>query len=178
MNFWQEKPEFWKGRIAGNKTYDLQKKELAGDIEAIQKTYHIQNVLDVGGYRGELGLYLPKGLKYRSLDITDGFDVTKPWTPQGVEQKPFTLAVTSLVMIVLSPADVVATINEMQKSADYLLFYEEAYGSHYTGEKITDDYGGKWNHDLRAFIDPEKAVTTMPSEINKNWERIFVGGII
>jgi len=179
MNFWSEKPEFWKSRIAGNATYQKQKAELVQDIADIKKTFGIQTVLDVGGYRGELGLSLPKGLKYRSLDLVNGFDITKPWASQGLVKQPHTLALTSLVAIVLSPSDLLATIDQMQKNADYLLFYEELYdGRHYNGEKISEDYGGKWNHDIRSYLPELVAITTIPSQANEHWERIFVGGIL
>ncbi len=152
MNFWQEKPDFWKNKTLDNQIYADQKAEVARDITDLIRIHKISRVLDVGGYEGILGTLLPKDVEYVNLDIHAGFDITKSWGSQGLRFKPKTLSLTSLVLICLPPKEVHKVIDKMRYFSDLMYWFEEFHPDLADGIMINGDYGGKWNYHLPMHL--------------------------
>lgn len=179
-NYWEEKPDFWGNKTTGNAVYKRQKAEIVSDILKIIEAYHIKRIIDVGGYKGELGQLLPNGVEYINIDFTTGVDITKPWFGQkGMKtfsKRKNTLALTSLVLIALSPEEAAATVEQMKKYSDMQYFFEEQLLSGEPEEKISNAYGGKWLHDLTKFTDEISGIRQ--SEVNPHWIRVLNGGYL
>ncbi len=182
-NYWEDKVDFWGNKTKDNPVYDRQKREVRDDILKIVEAYHIKRVIDVGGYKGELGQLLPDGIEYINIDFTTGVDITKPWLGQKgmttFKKVKGTLTVASLVLVCLSPDDAAAVVSEMKRYSDLQYFFEEQLpdGKEY-GQQINDAYGGKWVHDLSngPYLDEPHSIRQ--SAINKRWIRVLNGGYL
>jgi hypothetical protein len=158
MNFWQEKPEFWRNKTLNHETYAKQGEEVAADLIRLIKRHDIDHVVDVGGYKGRIGEVLDQHLSefskvfgYTVLDIVNGFDVTKTWSSQGYDFGGRTLCFTSLTLICFPPDDAENVIAEMLEYADFLYLFEEKTRED-APSKVNDDFGGKWNHDWKEYF--------------------------
>lgn len=174
MNFWKDKHEFWRNKLAGNDIYARQKAEAAKDIIKFCHKHKLKYVVDLGGYKGELGEFLKGEVAYSSLDIVTGFDITDNWEEQGHGKLNDVLYITNLTLIALSPEDVQKVTDQMKLYGKHFYLFEERIERGYEGSvKINNDYGGKWHHIYENFFDGYR-VTYKESQVNPKWDRIFI----
>jgi hypothetical protein len=179
MSYWKDKIDFWRNKTAGNQIYKRQKQEIASDLRTLIEALDITTIIDVGGYKGELGKLLPKNVKYINLDISEGFDVTYDWTHQLIEKNivlddwEHTLALTSLFFIVIPPPAVEHVLTQMRKYSKTQYYFEEDADDILEGQnskQISEEYGGKWAYNWTSIIGD---VDYLFSKVNKKWVRIF-----
>lgn len=180
MNFWKQNPEFWQNKTQ-NPRYKEQRAELVSDIKSFIDALDITTVIDVCGYRGEIGKMLPKVINYINLDIVNGFDVTHEWTHQLVERNIVlddpenVLAFTSLSLLCFRPEAAQHIINQMKKYSSIQYYYEEKLKQELllsdtdNYAQVNDDFGGKWTYNWEKFIGN---VDLMESKVGP-WVRIF-----
>lgn len=180
MNFWKDNPKFWESKIT-NPKYAEAKAELVSDIKTLIEALEIKTVIDVCGYKGEVGKMLPPDVEYICLDIVDGFDVTYEWTHQLIERNivlsdpEHTLAFTSLSLLCFRPEAVNHIVNQMRKYSKTQYYYEEKTHKELSLSEtdnfaqVNNDFGGKWTYDWKKFLGD---VDLLDSEVGP-WVRIF-----
>lgn len=169
-DYWKEKPDFWDNRTRDHKKYEDQKFELIMDINHLIDQFGIKRVVDVCGYKGGLRDSFP-GVEYVNLDVVEGFDVTKDWVDQGFESKPKTLCFESLSLICFPPEQAQFIVDQMLNySSDLIYLFEEIRPECDHGEKISDDYGGKWAYHWTKLFSKGHALAH--SEVGEKWARI------
>lgn len=174
MNYWEEKPDFWKNKTDGDAIYEAQGRELGAVINDLAKRLGAQSVLDVGGYTGRMRQYLAPGLHYFNYDIVNGIDITKPWDKKGEPRMKYDIVFTSLTLICFSPEDVEKIMWEIRGHATkaIVLFEEDWFGhpSFVNGRKISEEYGGKWQHNWLPLLKAHDGnVKKRRSEVNAAW---------
>ena len=178
MNYWDEKADFWINKTRDNEIYQKQKLELVSDLKKIIREKKIKRVIDVGGYKGIVGTMLPDGVEYINLDFRSGVDISLPWQGQkgmkSFKKEKGTLIITSLTLIVLPPEAVANVLSESRKYGDHFYFYEEKFNpeKHQDGQKLNDEYGGKWLYDWERLFKPWGLKNFVTSVVNPNWVRI------
>lgn len=178
MNYWEEKPQFWKNKITDNEIYALKNQEIAKDLEKLEKEIGgIKTLLDVGGYTGELEKYLPSSIKYQYIDIKNGFDITKNWFDQGIYKK-YDVVLTSLVLITIPPEHIKKLMNRIIKRSNKAIYiYEEDPKLRKHGEVINENYGGKWTITLPGLLKGQpgfKKIKAYRSQINPAWVKYTI----
>lgn len=176
-DFWKEKPEFWKNKLADHEIYQRQKAEVNQDLIQLLNLNNWNSVLDVGGYKGAQGELLPRQFEYKNIDIIEGFDIRKSWKEQGLDKR-YDIVMTSLVLITTPPEDLTHVIDEMYAHAKHALYiFEEDRPELEHGTKLNDDYGGKWSVRLTGIIKDRpvfKSVKVIQSRVNPNWVRCTI----
>jgi hypothetical protein len=174
MNYWQDKPEFWKNKTQDNPIYKAQKQEMLVDIMALIGRFHIEQVIDVCGYDGEIGRLLKHAgmeTEYINLDFQTKIDVSKPWADQiKIDTKKYTLAVTGISLITFPLEQVTEIIKQMEAVSKCQYIFEQKFNparSH--GEQINDEYGGKWNYDWFQLFPNLVTDDVKESISNPNW---------
>lgn len=178
MNYWQEKNEFWRNKTKDNEVYINAREEIGRDIAQLHELYNFEEIIDFGGYHGELREYLPAGINYVNLDFETGIDFSQDIKEQLIKNKielkgdrARTLALTSLTLITLPPDVVDAVLKEMHNFAKVRYFYEENTHIEYeNGQKLNDNYGGKWNYVWGQVVKPNYF---LQSHINPAWVRMI-----
>lgn len=176
MNYWEEKIEFWRNKTYGNKVYTAQKQEIADDIYKLAKTRSCKSVLDAGGYDGALGKLLPEDIEYKCVDIKTGFDLTKNWPDQGINQQ-YDIVVFSLVLLTISPDYIYFVMNEAYRCARKIIYvYDENPGQLMPGHQVSDEYGGKWIVTLAGIIGDKKYsdIRNYASMTSRNWRKYYL----
>lgn len=172
MNFWEDKNQFWTNKLRDNDIYIRQKNEIAQDITEILSTNNWKTILDVGGHKGELKEYLPKTYRqhYHYIDYQNGYDFLKPWEDQKIRKK-YDIIITSLTLLCIDPQYLSNLLKEIYAHAQYAVyFYEESPRGKKHGEKINDNYGGKWVVTMPGLIGDNMAnlsfISSEPSKVN------------
>lgn len=179
MNYWEEKPDFWRNRTLEHGAYINQKAELVEDIKEIIEKHNIKRVIDVGGYKGIVGEMLPDGVEYINLDIVNGVDITKPWAEQEtltkLRKRKDTLIFTSITLICIPPEQMHGLLAEIRKYGDHFYFYEEKFDptKDHDGEQISHEYGGKWSYDWKRLLHWGTFWKEAESRFNPKWVRIW-----
>lgn len=172
-NWWGDKNNFnnWLGKLKYKPDYKEQGKEVINDLKSLCTS---DSFLDVGGGDGRIGLGT-------SIDISNGFDITKNWEKQGLTST-FEVVFTSLVLVTLPENEVDIVLTSMAKHSQRFiyLFEEIGRGPGSCGVQISpdNDYGGKYAHDWETHVRrlfPNAMIyfwdsTTKP----QNWVRIVI----
>ncbi len=177
MNYWQEKPDFWQNKLAGNAMYDQQAQELGAHLNALATELGAKTILDVGGYKSRMRQHITPTLTYFNYDLINGVDITKPWEKLGEPRIKYDITFTSLVLICLPPEEVEAVIWEMRGHTEkaIVLYEENFYGTpgFEHGKKINEEYGGKWEYNwLKILKAHDHNIKMRHSTVNKNWSMI------
>jgi len=147
MNFWQQKPTFWESKLNQHQTYDNLRNEIAKDLMQLLAPNGWKSILDVGGYKGAQGdkFQTRYKQKYESIDFTNQYDITKPWGPQGLKTRKFDIVMSSITLLVIPAEQVEAVLSQMfERAKNAVYIVEQKTEDMKAGEKINDDYGGKW----------------------------------
>lgn len=180
MNFWQEKKQFWKNKTGDNEIYARQRREVARDVVSILTEKGLKTILDVGGYDGSLGTYLPALYKkeYKSIDILEGFDITESWAKQKLTPEKYDIVVCNLILLCISPDKTEHVLDEVFKRARYAVYIFEEYNEGKKhGDWINDDYGGKWVVTLPGIIRNRVPLTCISqdySKVNRSWAKYTI----
>lgn len=180
MNFWQEKKLFWKNKTGDNEIYARQKREVARDVVYLLSEKGLKSVLDVGGYDGSLGDYLPKHYKnqYKNIDISQGFDITESWAKQKLTPEKYDIVVCSLVLLCIPPEKLNHVLDEVFKRAKYGVYIFDEYNEGKKhGDWINDNYGGKWVVTLPGIIKKRVPLTRISqdfSKVNHAWAKYTI----
>lgn len=174
MNYWQEKPDFWRNKIQGNQIYDAQGQELGDHINELIRRHGAYSVLDVGGYNGRMRQYISPDVTYFNYDIINGFDITKPWDTKHEPRMLYDIVFTSLVLVTQPPEAVDHIIDEMRRHAvkAVVLFEENWFGwqNFEDGRKISDEHGGKWQYNWIWRLHARQGNTVITrSRVNEHW---------
>lgn len=182
-NWWSVAPEFWKNKTQGNLIYEKQKDEVVNNLTSLINEFDIKNIVDVGGYKGEVGRLLEdKGVKvnYKNLDFITGFDLTKDWTEQGLKKpkKEKTIVFTSLCLIAFPPEDRNKVLKQMFDLGKIVYCYEEVHDESIAdGQLLSNDFGGKWAVTLEGILKEcgkTKSIRIEQSKINSHWVRYTI----
>lgn len=182
-NWWRDVLEFWKNKTAGNFIYEKQKEEVVNDLESLISEFDIKNIVDVGGYNGEVGKLLEKkkiDVSYTNLDFITKVDVRNDWTEQGFEKpkKEETLVMTSITLIVLPPEERAKVLKQMFEVGKIVYCFEESHDdSIIDGQLLSNDFGGKWAVTLDGIVKEcgeTKSIRVEQSKINNHWVRYTI----
>lgn len=166
-NIWKNEEYFmkWVGKLKHFPIYERQKQEVIKDLKALGKTF-----LDVGGGDGRIGLG-------QVLDIQQGFDITKPWSEQGLgKDVKFDVVFTSLVLMCLDEEGVDNFIREAVRHATKAVYlYEEIPNfnrgcGQYKNPETKDKYNHLWTTHLKGFDFSREIAMSKP----ESWEKIII----
>jgi hypothetical protein len=172
-NYWKDKPHFWLEKQR-HPAYGAQKAEAAKALTQILSAAGLKTTLDVGGYDGSFAKFLatPYRQKYTSIDFKNGYDLTQPWGPQGLNRRKFDVVMANITLLVIPPDKLQGVIDQMYQRANHALFIvEEDPEYRQAGEQINDEYGGKWAVTQEQLTDGQqvKEIKVERSHINKKW---------
>ncbi len=182
-NWWSVAPEFWKNKTQGNLIYAKQKEEVVNDLSSLIVEFDIKNIIDVGGYQGEIGKLIEEKqiqINYTNLDFITKVDLTKDWIEQGLEKpkKEETIVATSLCLIAFPPEDRKNILKQMFELGKVIYCFEEVHDESITdGQRLSNDFGGKWAVTLDGIVKEcgeTKSIRIEQSKINNHWVRYTI----